>query len=193
MAKKRTQGKLTKEQQGEIIGLLYWGYPRAFIFKRFKEKYDFDLTPKIYNWWRKKVEDEADERATKAIERWEKRIFEKYLSQREVRLDILMNQANKALEMVCEDPLDFQRVNKEVRETLKQIAQELQEWHTGDTYNIVYNIVTPVFEVLALWATRHIPEGDARLVALDDLRRITQTFLKELPEGKTIKARARAK
>lgn len=181
--------RLTKSQQGELLSMLFFGYPKSQILRRFKERWDITVSADMFKYWKGR----ADEKADEAVKRFEERVFEKYLSQREVRLDILMGQVDKALAIECDpdDPLSFQRINKEVRETLQQIATELNEWRTGDTYNIVYNVVSPVFEVLAMWAVRHISQGPERELALSDLRRITEGFLKELPDGKEIATTAK--
>jgi len=190
---KQTRQKLTKQQEEEIISMLYWGYPKTLIKQHFKSRFDIDLKDNVYKLWKTRVEKEAKERASEAIKRWEERVFEKYLSQREVRIHVLMERFDQASQFEIDpgDHLAFQRINREIRETLKQIAQELHEWRTGDTVNVVFNIVNPVFEELAFVLVRHLPEGDSRDAALADLRRVSKSYLEGLPDAKVIPAKAK--
>jgi len=190
---KQTRQKLTKQQEEEIISMLYWGYPKTLIKQHFKSRFDIDLKDNVYKLWKTRVEKEAKERASEAIKRWEERVFEKYLSQREVRIHVLMERFDQASQFEIDpgDHLAFQRINREIRETLKQIAQELQEWRTGDTVNVVYNIIAPALESVAYVLLRHVPEGDARSAAVDELRRVSKSYFEGLPDAKVIPAKAK--
>ena len=195
MAKKKERYKLTKEQQDKLLGFLFLNYPKPVIERRFKEEEGIEISDWMFYRWERRIKEEQEEAIERAQKHFEKQVFGKYLSQREARIDILMAEVTKALAFKVDegDHLAFERRNTVLTRTLKQIAQELHEWRTGDTTNIVYNIISPVFEQLAFVLVRHITEGDARDAALADLRRVSHSYLEGLPDAKVIPAKSKAK
>ena len=176
---------LTPQQKDKLLTWLFFGLDKSVIIKRFLEEETVDLTDYMYTYWKKRADKRKDE-TVKAVARYREKMFEKGYSGRLARLDTLYAQVDKGLRMDfgADDHLAFQRVTKTVLDTLKQIAQELHEWQTGDTVNIVYNIINPVFEEVAFVLVRHLPEGEPRIAALDDLRRVSESYMKSLPAGK---------
>lgn len=180
--------RLSPAQRDKLIGLIVAGFSKQTVIKRMETEAEVFISPKTYEYWRKRSKKEAED----AIRRRREKIYEKSLAKREARLDVLIAQAEKALSRDDVDSVrDFATLSKELRGILQQIATELHEWQTGDTSIIVFNVMTPVLEELARLLVRHIAEGDPRDAALAELRRITQTYLEGLPDAKTIPAKAK--
>lgn len=178
---------LTKKQKHTLKGLIVAGFGKEYILKQMEDQEGIRPSDRQYKYWRGQAKKEA--RELSADRRAE--IYDQSFAVREERLGLLIRRAEQAAALEWDTSADYKRINSELRALLEQVARELHEWQTGDTYNILINVMTPVVEELIRWAVRHMPESEPRNAALADLGRITKTHLEALPDIKTIKGEAK--
>jgi len=187
MTPRATADFLSQRQRDALMNLEVAGFGKKYILKRMEEQHGVVPTDRQYKYWKAKAKKQAE----KASAERRAEIYDKSFAVREERLALLIRRAEEAAALEWTTPADYKRINSELRALLEQVARELHEWQTGDTYNILINVMTPVVEELIRWAVRHMPEGELRVAALADLGRITKTHLEALPDVKTIKGKAK--
>lgn len=185
--------RLTQAQQDKLLAWIVDGFGDGVIKARMKSEEGIELTTSRLGYWRTKAKKEG----ARVGEEYRQRVHERSFARRLSRIDVLIGHAESLLssDIAVENWSDLKKQTDAILKTLQHIATELREWQTGNVYNVFINTMTPVWDEIAMWAVRYIPENEQG-VAVADLRRISEKYseqLKALPDPKTIAVRARQK